>query len=84
MKYLPSQGELPGLMNNPPAGKQNNPSMNVFLFNFLPLLPVSAEEMSDLESLLEEHFPGENHEPELTNELNLSDLDFLRKNGIRF
>jgi hypothetical protein len=85
IKNLPCHADFSGALGaGSPLGKPNAANMNVFLFNFLPLLPVSPEEMNDLEGLLEEYLPVDEKEPGLSTELNLSDLEFLRKNGIRF
>ena len=82
MKNLPSQGSF-SPQNFPMKeleGKGVN--MNVYFFSFLPL---SAEDFEELEDLYEQYLHREDDpREEFSTSLNKTDLEFLRRHGIRF
>jgi hypothetical protein len=58
------------------------PDVNIFLLNLAPLSP---EEFEELDEIFEESILSESHRSgELKYELNGEDLEFLKKNGLRF
>lgn len=62
--------------------KEQGLNFNLFFFNFFPM---SDEELDELEEIYEQYFFDDDKTPEdLTTDLNLEDIEFLRKNGIRF
>lgn len=62
--------------------KEQGINLNLFFFTFLP---VSAQELDELEEIYDRYLLDEDKTPEeLTDELSASDLDFLRRHGIRF
>lgn len=83
IKSLPhlSQGGMPKF----PSKGQGNNDINInFFFTFLPVSADDLEEIDDIyEQYLNEEERAENH-PDFTPELSASDLDFLRRHGMRF
>jgi hypothetical protein len=79
------------LLSQPPQGplkdveslfKGQGINLNLCFFTFLPM---SEEELDELEEIYEHYlFDEEWQSEDLTTELNSKDLDFLRRNGIRF
>ena len=68
------------------SGKDKDSGVNVnfCFFTFLPVNPEDLEEMDEIyERFLAEEEKMQNN-CELSGELSPSDLDFLRRNGIRF
>ena len=62
--------------------KDMNLNLNFCFFNFLPMSP---EEMDELEEIYEEFLLAqEERAGVLKGELTVSDLEFLRRHGIRF
>ena len=77
--HPPQQGHLPELES---LLKGQGINLNLCFFTFLP---ISEEELDELEEIYEHYLFDEEKRPEeLTTDLNPSDLDFLRRNGIRF
>ena len=77
LKNIPQGGSFPSLS----AEKEGTVNLNLFL-TFLPLAP---EEMDEFEEIYEQYFFQEDRPvEELSSELNPSDMDFLRRHGIRF
>jgi len=75
----PSQGYLPELDS---MLKGQGINLNLCFFTFLP---VSEEELDELEEIYEHYvFDEEKKSEEITSELNAADLEFLRRHGIRF
>lgn len=62
---------------------KNNINLNLCFFTFLPL---SEEEFADFEAELEDYLYEEDDEQEkdLKFEINNTDLDFLKKHGLKF
>ncbi len=62
---------------------QKNVNLNLCFFTFLPL---TEEEFADFEYSLEEYFSGEDflESGDLKFEVTKNDLDFLKKNGLKF
>ena len=83
MKNFPLQGEGMGPLPKGgfPKGSDSDPSMNFFVFNFLPVLPEDLEEM---EELLEAQLLADDEAEGFSTDLNGADQEFLRKHGIRF
>lgn len=86
-KIVRSQKNQPALDFNELLHQKKQVNLNLFFFTFLPLTP---EEMEELEESFEDFFFGESggartsSEPELRFELSPRDLDFLKNNGISF
>lgn len=81
VKQLPSQGGV-----NPPSipwGETDGKGMQMNIF-FLSFLPFSQEDFDDLEEMCDHYFNREDDNEELTAELSVSDLEFLKQHGIRF
>ncbi len=83
-------GLLKKLLKNVPKGpfqsfsgdKEAGINLNVNFFTFFPL---SGEEMDEFEEIYDQYFfQDDKGAEELTTELNQSDVDFLRRHGIRF
>lgn len=74
-----SQGklsELPSFLSNQ--------GLNLNLF-FLTFLPMSADELDELEEIYEHFmFDEELKSEDLTTDLNSGDIDFLKRHGIKF
>lgn len=66
------------------ADKKSDSNLNVFLFNFLPMLPMTPEELEEMENFFEGALEGELRREDMKYELNSADKEFLRRNGIRF
>ncbi|MFA6600447.1 MAG: hypothetical protein WC352_06445 [Candidatus Omnitrophota bacterium] len=81
MKNLPGQDAKPGPVE-PPKGKE--PNLNVFLFNFMPMMQLTPEELEEIEEMMDGPLGAEEEVLELDGELNSADKDFLRRHGIRF
>lgn len=78
MKHHPMQEKISELE------KQSSREINLNVFVF-PLLPLSAEDVDELGEICESAiFEGEKDLEELRYKLNPSDLEFLRRHGIRF
>jgi len=61
---------------------KDSPDVNIF---FLNLAPLSSEELDELEEVFEESLFAEGYKSgELRYELNGEDMEFLKRNGIRF
>jgi len=57
-------------------------NVNLCFFTFLPMFP---EDFEELEEMCEQFLTDEDRRSEdMTTELSASDLEFLRKNGIRY
>ncbi len=78
------------LTSHPPHGqfdlsklfKGQGINLNLCFFAFLPM---TEEELDEIEEIYEHYLFDEDKAPEdLTSELNSSDLEFLRRHGIRF
>lgn len=83
MKQYPPYDKMPmpdidKMLSSPDQGMQ----LNVFIFPFLALSP---EELEEIEEALDPSVPeGESRSEEIRYHLSPSDLDFLRRHGIRF
>lgn len=62
---------------------EKNGDINVNVF-FMPFLSLSPEDMDELEDIYDECFDDDKSREDLDADLTKSDMDFLRKNGIRF
>ena len=75
---MAGQGPMPQM---PFQGKgDQGVNLNLFFFTFLPMAP---EEFDELEEIYDQYFFNEDKE-DLSSEISPADLDFLRRNGIRF
>ena len=75
----PSQEKTQG-----PGSLTNEKGLNINLC-FFTFLPINAEELDELEEIYEQFLFDEDKKVEdLTTDLNSSDEEFLRRNGIRF
>lgn len=65
------------------AGDSGSVNFNVFIF---PMISLSPEEMEEWEGMYDQFFFDESRTAaeDLTTDLTKSDLDFLRRHGIRF
>ena len=76
---------LPFSSSKDPASfspKDGNVNVNFCFFNFLPMTP---EEMDEFEEMYDDLLAGqEERVSELKSELTMTDLEFLKRNGIRF
>ena len=82
MKNLPNQGGSPLKQFQT---KDANINMNICIFSFLPMTPEELDEWEDLyDQYMSGMDPHSDSHAELTMDLNASDLDFLKKHGIRF
>ena len=61
--------------------KDSNFNLNVCFFNFFPM---TAEEWDEIEELYENYFSHEDSGHDLSSQLTLSDLEFLKRHGIQF
>lgn len=64
-------------------GPRNNNEINVNLFIF-PLIPLTPDEMDELEDLYENCMFEDDRSEDISSDLTDSDKDFLRRHGIRF
>ena len=78
LKNLPTNHET--LSQLAPLLKDTGINLNLYFFTFLPLAP---EDMDELEDFYDP-FWHEGKAEDLSGELNQDDLEFLRRNGIRF
>lgn len=83
MKSLPGQA---GSFSQAPTSGQNSNSqginLNICFFSFLPL---SGEEMDAMEEMYDQYLSqNEDKLEDFSTDLNSSDIDFLRENGISF
>ena len=78
LKNLPGRPPLSHFQGKPEDGGM---SLNVCFFNFLPMTP---EEFEAFEEAYEQAIFPEDRSEELSRELTASDLEFLRRHGIRF
>ena len=75
LKNIPKSGPFTA------SDKDQAVNLNLF-FTFFPIAP---EEMDELEEIYEHYFFQEDKaSEELSNDLNQSDLEFLKRNGIQF
>ncbi len=84
-------GLLKKLLKNIPQGgpfqsfsgdKDSSVNFNICFFTFLPM---SADELDEFEEIYDQYlFQDDKNAEELSAELNQSDMDFLRRHGIRF
>ncbi len=68
------------------SGKDKDSGINVN-FCFFTFLPVASEDLDEMDEIYERFLAEEEkmqNASELSGELSASDLDFLRRNGIRF
>ena len=77
LKHLPGQSPFSQFKAKPGEGL----NLNVCFFNFLPLSP---EEFEAFQDACEHEILHEDWNEEFTRELSVSDIEFLRRNGIRF
>lgn len=83
-KLMASQFRGGGPIKDFPMGTKAGQGVNIN-FCFLSFFPMSPEELDDLEDLYEQYLSEEDKSAgDLSPDLTASDLDFLRKNGIRF
>lgn len=69
--------------NGPFTSQDKDQPVNLNLF--FTFFPVAPEELDELEEIYDNYFFQDDKTPEdLTTELNQSDLDFLKRNGIQF
>ncbi len=82
LKNLPHQGAFPGANFPGLDPEKNNVHLNICIFAFLPISPEEYEEYEDLHDQAAQAEEGESgaHPQEWTP----SDLEFLRRHGIRF
>ena len=87
-KIIRSQKDQNGRELGEIFSNRKNVNVNLCIFTFLPIAP---EDMDDLEEIFDELHMGEeeagarsSESLELKFELDSRDVDFLRKNGIRF
>ena len=78
LKNLPGQPPLSHFQGKPGDGSVN---LNVCFFNFLPMSP---EEFEAFEEAYEQAIFPEDRSEDLSRVLTPSDIEFLRRNGIRF
>lgn len=88
IKNIPN-GKMPqGPFGKDFFGKDKDSSsinVNFCFFNFLPLTEEDLEEMEDMmDQFFTEEQPRGDRARDLSSELNASDLEFLKRNGIRF
>ncbi len=79
LKNLPSQGPYASL---PFQGKEPHINLNFCFFTFLPLTPEALEEWEEIYDSY--GFQDGKSDGEISIDLSPADIDFLRKNGIRF
>ena len=83
------------LRNHPQENEQLSKMMDQKSFNlnlcFLTFIPMSPEELMEFEEMYEDYLseaeeiaPSSHRDPKLDFKLSPDDVDFLRKNGIRF
>ena len=75
------------LKNVPKGGTFTSPDKDqaVNLNLFFTFFPITPEEMDELEEIYEHYFFQEDkNQEEFSSDLNQSDLDFLKRNGIQF
>lgn len=83
MKSLPSQAGGAPFKQFP--SKDPSINVNICLFSFLPMSPEELEEWEDLyDQYMSGVDPHSDNSSEMTMDLNASDLDFLKKHGLRF
>lgn len=83
IKSLPGSGSMPSHLF-PPKGKdkESNVQVNFCFFNFLPM---SEEDLEELDEIYDQFLEDEEDKNfDFSQGLNPADLDFLRRNGIRF
>lgn len=79
LKNHPVQDKIRDPQESPNSSDIN---MNIFIF---PLIPLTPEEMDELEEVYDPYgFDEDKNVEELSANLTESDLDFLRRYGIRF
>ena len=61
--------------------KKEGMNMNLYVFNFITAFP---EDLDDLDDLDDYGLFDKDNKEELSENLTASDLEFLRRNGIRF
>ncbi|MCB9800287.1 MAG: hypothetical protein H6757_05975 [Candidatus Omnitrophica bacterium] len=83
-KLMASSFKNEGPVKDFPMGTKTGQGININ-FCFLSFFPMSPEELDDLEDLYEQYLSQEDKTGgEFSSDLTDSDLDFLKKNGIRF
>ena len=79
MRTHPEQGQLAKLKS---LFQDQGININLCFLNFFP---ITADELDELEEICEQYLSDDSKRPEdLTTDLSIDDLDFLRRNGIRF
>ena len=78
LKNLPGKPPFSKLQGKPGEAGMN---LNICFFNFLP---VSPEDFEAFEEAYEQAAFPEDRNEEIFGELSPSDMEFLRRNGIRF
>lgn len=79
LKGLPlTQGQIPGLVSQ---DKESGVNLNLCFFTFLP---IPAEEIEEWDEIYDHLIMSDDKPEDLTMDLNSSDVEFLRRNGIRF
>ncbi len=83
LKNLPMPGGLSSASSHSPLPSPGKDGINLNLcfFTFLPLAP---EDFDELDEIYDQHLAEEKYSEEIPLDLNPADLDFLRRNGIRF
>lgn len=82
IKALPSNGSFPQMPGS--SNKDGSVNLNLCFFTFVPMAP---EELDELEESYEQFFAGDDkfeRGEEVPFELSPADLEFLRRNGIRY
>ena len=75
----PQVGQMPELQS---FLKGQGINLNLCFFTFLPMGP---EDLDELEEIYDRYFTdGEKRHEDWSTDLSTSDIDFLRRNGIRF
>lgn len=82
IKNIPT-GKMP--QGNPFSKDKDSGSINVN-FCFFNFLPISDEDLEEMEDMMDQFFTEDPREKsrDLSSELNASDLEFLKRNGIQF
>src|SRR6185436_13241319 len=82
IKNLPHLSQGPGPMPKFSKSKDGDIHVNFCFFNFMPM---SAEDLEEIDEIYEQYLAEEEkaERSDLSPELNASDLEFLRRLGIR-
>lgn len=81
LPFHPSAQQPFGAKNNTSSPKEPGVNINFCFFNFLP---ITDEEIEEMDAMYDQFLADEEKSAELSPELNPSDVEFLRRNGIRF